>query len=740
MYCNIPLKDKYHLLAPSKLNNSLTSSAPSSSAASSPLKPLQNNRTNENGKVVFNAMFPELRPSLLQSNGVKDHVKVPQVGSGDGSKSNVAKPTGLASKNTTSSSDIPKPKYLIDSPNSLMLEWQNQRQIGPGLTNLGNTCFMNSVIQCLTYCPPLVNSLLKGDHATKCASTSSCMACLFKNHFREVMTNRNAGVLTPKIFASKLKMLSKNFSWGRQEDAHEYLRHVIDNMCRMAVLSAENEKNKSSFGSGFKFDPRSKETTIFNHIFGGYLRSQITCGNCKSTSNTFDHFMDLMLDIKNVSTLERALTKFTSCETLSYDNSYTCTNCKSKSEATKKFTIHTPPNVLTIQLKRFEYNRPFGKLTKRVDFDEEINLRRFMSDPASQSSNVTYKLFAVLVHLGNTCNSGHYYCFVRNSNDLWYQMDDASVSKTSLNFVLQQKAYILFYVRKKSTSKLHESYPVSVPNRVFNSTVINGSKAPLVNGHLSNGNLPKVIGQTSNKLIGPVVPLKKPMLSDPTASPVKKVTIAPFKSTASNIVVVKQNGGNRPAVISDKPSFKLNGDTSTTVKTSSFTQSSSNKVPSKVESNKRLVAYSDNESDNEENPVVKKKVKWDADQDVQEKPTNGIRIFSSSSNSVSSLSDHSSHSSRDNSPPTKEVESGNNIPSIQPPSTAEARPSTSVPVMNGSKTVITKEIIHKPSDFEADVNSSLLSYGSIGKQFFYCEIDRFFRLKNFSICSKIVEW
>ena len=48
-----------------------------------------------------------------------------------------------------------------------------------------------------------------------------------------------------------------------------------------------------------------------------------------------------------------------------------------------------------------------------------------------QGPAVHYKLYAVLVHSGYSCNSGHYYCFVKAANNLWYQMNDSSVSTQS---------------------------------------------------------------------------------------------------------------------------------------------------------------------------------------------------------------------------------------------------------------------------------------------------------------------
>lgn len=59
-----------------------------------------------------------------------------------------------------------------------------------------------------------------------------------------------------------------------------------------------------------------------------------------------------------------------------------------------------------------------------------------------------YDLYGVLVHQGHSVHAGHYYCFVRAGNGLWYQCDDTRVGQVSERSALKQKAYILFYVRR----------------------------------------------------------------------------------------------------------------------------------------------------------------------------------------------------------------------------------------------------------------------------------------------------
>lgn len=68
----------------------------------------------------------------------------------------------------THADEIPKPKREIFDFQDLVLEWKSSHGIGAGLCNLGNTCFLNSVLQCLMYTPPLHNYLTSADHKKKC--------------------------------------------------------------------------------------------------------------------------------------------------------------------------------------------------------------------------------------------------------------------------------------------------------------------------------------------------------------------------------------------------------------------------------------------------------------------------------------------------------------------------------------------------------------------------------------------
>lgn len=69
---------------------------------------------------------------------------------------------------TKSSDGIDLPKMILFPPERLKMTWNHVFEIGAGLQNMGNTCYVNAILQCLTYTPPFANYMLSQEHSKKC--------------------------------------------------------------------------------------------------------------------------------------------------------------------------------------------------------------------------------------------------------------------------------------------------------------------------------------------------------------------------------------------------------------------------------------------------------------------------------------------------------------------------------------------------------------------------------------------
>ncbi len=98
--------------------------------------------------------------------------------------------------------------------------------------------------------------------------------------------------------------------------------------------------------------------------------------------------------------------------------------CKVLVDARKQMTIYEAPKVLSVHLKRFTFTGQ--KINRHVKFDTKLELNSVMSSNRKHP-DLTYSLYAVLVHAGGSCHSGHYYCYVKSSNGIWYSMNDSHV-------------------------------------------------------------------------------------------------------------------------------------------------------------------------------------------------------------------------------------------------------------------------------------------------------------------------
>ncbi|KAJ7490338.1 cysteine proteinase [Mycena galericulata] len=326
----------------------------------------------------------------------------------------------------------PGPKSAPLHNGAIDTAWPLSSNVASGLYNSGNTCFLNSALQCLFHTPPLLSMLIEHTES-KCRVKPGifCMACNLRKVATQAHGSRTAFV--PSAVSGKLQVIAKHMRKGRQEDSHEFLRYAIDALQKSCLA-----------GQPPKIDPLLAETTWVHKIFGGRLRSRVQCGECRYNSDTFDSILDLSLDIHNIGSVKTALRNFVAPDYLNGVDKYKCEKCKKPVNAEKKFTVHEAPLVLTVHLKRFT---PTGrKITHFVEYEERLSLKPYMSD---EQYGPTYSLYGVICHAGGGPNSGHYYAYVKSRSGRWYEMNDESVSVNVKTPVNLKNAYILFYLRDK---------------------------------------------------------------------------------------------------------------------------------------------------------------------------------------------------------------------------------------------------------------------------------------------------
>ncbi|XP_015984098.2 ubiquitin carboxyl-terminal hydrolase 8 isoform X2 [Rousettus aegyptiacus] len=329
-----------------------------------------------------------------------------------------------------------------------------------GLRNLGNTCYMNSILQCLCNAPHLADyfnrncyhedinrSNLLGHKGEVAEEFGIIMKALWTGQYRYI---------SPKDFKITIGKINDQFAGYSQQDSQELLLFLMDGL-HEDLNKADNRKRHKEENNDHLDDFKAAEYAWQKHkqlnesiivaLFQGQFKSTVQCLTCHKKSRTFEAFMYLSLPLASTSkcTLQDCLRLFSKEEKLTDNNRFYCSHCGARRDSLKKIEIWKLPPVLLVHLKRFSYDgRWKQKLQTSVDFPlENLDLSQYVIGPKNNLKK--YNLFSVSNHYGGL-DGGHYTAYCKNAaRQRWFKFDDHEVSDISISSVKSSAAYILFY-------------------------------------------------------------------------------------------------------------------------------------------------------------------------------------------------------------------------------------------------------------------------------------------------------
>ncbi|THC91464.1 hypothetical protein EYZ11_009072 [Aspergillus tanneri] len=315
-----------------------------------------------------------------------------------------------------------------------------------GLFNLGQTCYLNVILQTLLHDPILNTYFLGNGHQPHDCTVSDCVGCAVAEAFADFNSSDKAEGFAALSLLMASWRASSSLAGYHQQDAHEYYQFLVDK------LHASTDGHQEDHEKGC--------SCFFHKTFYGKLRSSVTCDKCGNVTRTEDPMVDLSLDVQVqakkramgragpscLPTLSGCLESFTSPEKL-MAGVYNCSGCgDTPQKATKQLRIKKLPAILCMQLKRYEHTFSVSeKLEGRIDFPLSINMLPYTTNPQPRvdKSRYMYDLLSAVVHKGKL-DAGHYLVYCRQG-DQWMCFNDDQVTPVSEADVLKADAYLLFY-------------------------------------------------------------------------------------------------------------------------------------------------------------------------------------------------------------------------------------------------------------------------------------------------------
>ena len=310
--------------------------------------------------------------------------------------------------------------------------------INTGLKNLGNTCYMNSIIQCLYSVKSFKGKLYEDLSEVNLNPNSRFQGEIVKEIGATfgLMSENCGGSVSLSRLKSVVDRVYVPFRGSSQQDSHEFLMKILEWIAEDLGASALTSSPGHSEGDPPCEADGALGMSDCGNSFLGFNQSLIKCGRCSYSSTTFEPFSAISLPLAAGGlTLEDLLHSYYGETSLQYE----CPKCKCTVTASRKLSVRRLPSVLIFHLNRFEGRDGLRKNQSYVRFPlKGLDMSGFGVDQAPKMC-----LTAVSNHYG-TMNGGHYTAYGRREGG-WYNFNDLKVARIPEHSVCSAAAYVLFY-------------------------------------------------------------------------------------------------------------------------------------------------------------------------------------------------------------------------------------------------------------------------------------------------------